>query len=144
MGIEENAMRYQNFVERVQEMAHLGSLDDAARAAAATLETLGERLSQRKRDNLAAQLANELKEHLCARHSHTGFPLEEFYDRVGARAEVRYHRAVELALVVISVLKEVVPSGEIQDILAELPTEYGELFGTQQPNASSPTVAPIR
>ncbi|MDQ3960251.1 MAG: DUF2267 domain-containing protein, partial [Pseudomonadota bacterium] len=40
-------MRYQNFIERVQEVARLESREEAARASVATLETLGERISPR-------------------------------------------------------------------------------------------------
>jgi uncharacterized protein (DUF2267 family) len=134
-------MRYQNFIERVQEVARLESREEAARASVATLETLGERISPRERGELAAQLTSELKEPLCARHPNTLFPLEEFYDRVGARADLHYRNAVEQALAVIAVLKEAVSPGEIEDILAELPEEYGELFGTRQPTSSSPTVS---
>jgi uncharacterized protein (DUF2267 family) len=133
-------MRYQNFIERVQEVARLESREEAARATAATLETLGERLSPREREELAAQLTGELKEHLGARSPNALFPLEEFYDRVGARADLHYQDAVEQALAVITVLKEAVSPGEIEDVLTELPEEYGELFGTRQPTSSSPTV----
>jgi uncharacterized protein (DUF2267 family) len=45
---------------------------------------------------------------------------------------------------VIAVLKEAVSPGEIEDILAELPEEYGELFGTRPPTSSSPTVSTRR
>jgi uncharacterized protein (DUF2267 family) len=90
-------MRYQNFIERVQEVARLESREEAARASVATLETLGERISPREREELAAQLTSELEKPLCARHPHTLFPLEEFYDRLGARADLHYRDAVERA-----------------------------------------------
>jgi uncharacterized protein (DUF2267 family) len=129
-------MRYHEFINRVQERTDLGSRDEAARATEATLATLGERLYRTERENLAAQLPDELKEDLfkrvdseVIRRDVDRFSLEEFYIRVSARAEVGYPDAVKRAQAVIAVLQEAVSAGEIEDVLSKLPDEYGELFG---------------
>jgi uncharacterized protein (DUF2267 family) len=128
-------MRYDEFVTRVRERAGLGR-DEAVRSTEATLATLGERLYRTERENLAAQLPNELKEDLFKQvdsevtwRDVDRFSLEEFYIRVSARAEVGYPDAVKQAQAVVAVLREAVSAGEIEDVLAELPEEYGELFG---------------
>jgi uncharacterized protein (DUF2267 family) len=128
-------MRYDEFITRVRERAGLGR-DEAVRSTEATLATLGERLYRTERENLAAQLPNELKEDLFKQvdsevtwRDVDRFSLEEFYIRVSARAEVGYPDAVKQAQAVVAVLREAVSAGEIEDVLAELPEEYGELFG---------------
>jgi uncharacterized protein (DUF2267 family) len=128
-------MQYDEFISQVQERASLGR-DEAVRSTKATLATLGERLYRTERENLAAQLADELKEHLfqqvdseVTRRDVDRFSLEEFYIRVSARAEVGYPDAVKQAQAVVAVLGEAVSAGEIEDVLSKLPEEYGELFG---------------
>jgi uncharacterized protein (DUF2267 family) len=128
-------MRYDEFISRVQERAGLAR-DEAVRSTEATLATLGERLYRTERENLAAQLPDELKEDLfkevdseVTRRDVDRFSLEEFYIRVSARAEIGYPDAVKRAQAVIAVLREAVSAGEIEDVLSKLPDEYGELFG---------------
>ena len=137
---EDKSMRYHEFIDRVQKLAGLESLDDAVRATEATIETLSERLSKTERDKLAAQLSKELKELFLRRHNTERFLLEDFYSRVSARANVRYHRAVELAQAVAAELREAISPGELEDILSELPDEYGELFGVKPKGPLSPSV----
>ena len=123
-------MQYDDFITRVQEQARLDSSDEATRIARAVLETLGERLDRKVRNGLEAQLPNELKEFLLARVEHSDqYDLHEFYNRVGARADLKYEDARERTRQVISILREAIPAGEIEDILEDLPAEYGSLFG---------------
>jgi uncharacterized protein (DUF2267 family) len=94
------------------------------------LETLGERLDRKVRNGLEAQLPNELKDFLLARKENTDqYDLQEFYNRVGARADLKVRDATERTRQVFSVLQQAVPSGEIEDILEDLPSQYRELFG---------------
>ena len=96
-------MRYHEFIERVQATGELDQ-DEAVRATRATLATLGERIYRTERDNLAAQLPDDLKAYL---HEQVGsratqrdvehFSLQEFYNRVGARSDVTYKHAVKRA-----------------------------------------------
>lgn len=121
-------MEYQEFVRRVQERARLASREDAVRVARATLETLGERIGQQERDDLAAQLPAGLKAPLSARSANNKFDMEEFFNRVGARADVPYPQAIAQSQAVVSVMGETVSAGEIEDLCDQLPDEYAALF----------------
>ncbi len=57
------------------------------------------------------------------------YDLPEFYNRVGARAGLKYYDAAEQTWEVISVLQEAIPQSEIQSIRESLPEEYIRLFG---------------
>lgn len=132
-------MRYNAFIELVQRKAGLESIDQAVQATEAALETLGERLYRTERENLAAQLPNELKQYLFKRQVTDRFSLEEFYERVSARSDVRYHHAVEQARAVMAVLREAISPGELKDILSKLSDDYGELFGEKPLSPLSPS-----
>ena len=128
-------MQYHEFMERVQEQADLDSHDAAAWITEVVLATLGERLYRTEAAELAAQLPKELKGHFFARQPPENtrqdtdrFQLEEFYNRISARADVNYSQAKKLAKVVVSVLQEAVTPGEWQNALSTLPPEYSELF----------------
>jgi uncharacterized protein (DUF2267 family) len=122
-------MQFDDFVTRVQEQTRLDTRDEAIQITRAVLETLGERLDRKVRNGVEAQLPNELKEFLLARAEHGDlYDVHEFYNRVGARADLTYGNAMERTRQVISVLREAIPDGEIEDILEDLPPEYGGLF----------------
>ena len=122
-------MQFDDFLTRVQEQAGLNTRDEAISITRAVLETLGERLDRKVRNGLEAQLPNELKEFLLGRVEHSDqYDLQEFYNRVGARADLKYGDSVERTRQVISVLRQAVPGGEIEDILEDLSPEFGELF----------------
>lgn len=122
-------MQFDDFITRVQEQAGLNSRDEAIRITQAVLETLGARLDRKVRNGLEAQLPNELKEFLLAGVEHSDqYALQEFYNRVGARADLTYSDAMKRTRQVISVLRQAIPGGEIEDILEDLPSEYKELF----------------
>jgi uncharacterized protein (DUF2267 family) len=129
-------MRYHEFIDRVRERANLEGRDDAIRITRATLATLGEFIDKTERSNLAAQIPNELKEFLYAEKpplEEAGRPidkpdLEEFYTRVIARADLDRRDIEPQAKAVIETLQEAVSSGEIKDVLHDLPGDYAELF----------------
>jgi uncharacterized protein (DUF2267 family) len=131
-------MDYQRFIQEV--MKRTGAPEDQALSAvSATLETLGERLDPTHRSHLAAQLVHPLKHMVIGKHRTDRYSLGEFYNRVRARAELSYPQAIQLSRAVASVLGEAVAEGEIRDILAQLPTEYEELFGKEPASPLSPT-----
>lgn len=135
-------MRYHEFIERVQTTGELSDQDEAVRATRATLATLGERIYRTERDNLAAQLPDDLKAYL---HEQVGsratqrdvehFSLQEFYNRVGARSDVTYKHAIKRAKAVMTVLQEAVSAGQLSDVRANLPEAYDELFEEPAPGA---------
>jgi uncharacterized protein (DUF2267 family) len=122
-------MQFDEFITRVREETRLDTQEEAAALTRAVLETLGERLDRKVRNGLEAQLPKELNEFLLARAAQSDrYDLEEFYNRVGARADLTYENARERTRQVISVLRQAVPDGEIEDILEDLPPEYGAMF----------------
>jgi uncharacterized protein (DUF2267 family) len=129
-------MRYEEFVDLVQERANLATRAEAERIVEVTLATLGERIYRSARDDIASQLPAGLKEHLHQRArpevspEHVDrFSLEEFYNRVHARSGAGYPSAVEQAHAVFQTLREAISAGEWEDLRAELPAEYDELLG---------------
>jgi len=122
-------MQFNDFVKRVQAQAKLGTRDETIVITKAVLETLGERLDRKVRNGLEAQLPNELKDFLLARAENTDrYNLTEFYNRVGARADLKHQDAVIRTRQVLAVLRQAIAAGEIQDILEDLPSEYENAF----------------
>ncbi len=54
--------------------------------------------------------------------------VEEFYNRIVARAETGYFFARDQSRAVIDVLEEAVTPGQIDNVRDSLPDEFGELF----------------
>ncbi len=132
-------MQYTEFVHKVQSDTEIHSEEQATKVIGATLETLGERLPKTEQENLAAQLPNELKEHLLKRLDENTFKLEDFYTRISARADTGFPEAVQQSRVVLKTLENAVSEGEIQDVLQKMDQNYGELFGTESTGPLSPS-----
>ena len=123
-------MKHDEFIGQVQHRARLSSRGEAERATRATLETLAERLAGGEAKDLAAQLPQEIAEHLRREWSGIGerFSLEEFFRRVSLREGVDLPDAIFHARAVIEVLSEAVSIGEMDDVRAQLPAEFDRLF----------------
>lgn len=122
-------MNSEELVERVQRYADLETQEETLKAVQATLETLGERLPRKAARGFAAQLPHDLRACLLQRQdARQPFDLDEFYNRVSARADLGRPLAVACAQAVIKVLYEAVSAGEIADIRLELTSEYDPLF----------------
>lgn len=86
-------MQHDEFIGHVQQRARLGSRGEAERATRAALETFAERIPAGLADNLAAQLPEEISEHLhrvvkASDEPDAGerFDRSAFIDRVAERA----------------------------------------------------------
>ncbi len=122
-------MQYEEFLSKVQDRTGLARSGEARRAITATFSTLCERISGGEASDLAAQLPQELKEPLHrAGEDAEEFSFEEFLRRVGEREGVNTDVARDHASAVVTVLKEVVTGGELDDIRAQLPGEFQLLF----------------
>jgi uncharacterized protein (DUF2267 family) len=136
-------MHHDQFLDRVRELTGVATAVDAEPIARAVLETLGERVSKSQADDLAAQLPAELKPHLYTYMGHIGgekrgvrtFSVREFFNKVGARSGCRHGEAKRRTEAVAAVLAEAISPGEIDDMLRELPDEFGILFGRQEREA---------
>lgn len=65
--------------------------------------------------------------------------MEEFYGRIGNRANIGFRESVKYAESVARALREAVAPGELRDILAVFPDEYNELVGRKPASPLSPS-----
>ena len=123
-------MKYDEFIAQVQRRAGLNTKDEAALATRATLETFGERLVGGEPKDLAAQLPIEIAIFLEQPFAGSGVPftLDEFFMRVAEREESELAEATFHARVVLGLVSEVVTMGEIENIRAQLPADFRQLF----------------
>jgi uncharacterized protein (DUF2267 family) len=124
-------MQYHEFIGQVQNQARLPTQGEAARAICATLETLGEHLSEGEAMNLAAQLPPGIGDYLrLARKNEQRFSLDEFFERVAERegAGVDLPQSVYNTRAVIHVLQDAVTPGLLHKMRAQLPDDYNPLF----------------
>lgn len=120
-------MRYHEFVDSVAQAAGQSS-EQAQETVEIVLSTLAIRIPRTERENLAAQLPNELKAYMRLSEQTDRFDGEEFYNRISARLAVKPRRAQELVRVVGSVLRAAVSPGQIEVVRSALPAEYGHIF----------------
>jgi uncharacterized protein (DUF2267 family) len=132
-------MHYVDFVEKVRRAANIETTHDSQLAVEATLATFGERLTRTEKVELGAQLPKELKAFLIEMGDVERFSLEEFYNRVAARADLGRPDAVKRSRAVMMVLQEAVTEGLLKPIRQRLPAEYNELFGSEPLSPLSPT-----
>lgn len=128
-------MRYEEFIDQVRQDFSPGSQDEALRITRATLETLGERIYRTARQNLAAQLPDQIKELLVARtepersaQDVDQFSMQDFYHRVSARAEMGYPRTLDGVKVVMQVMRQAVSPGIWEQLKNELSADYDEIM----------------
>jgi uncharacterized protein (DUF2267 family) len=126
-------MQHDQMIGQVQARAKLSSRGDAERAVRATLETLGERLPEGLADNLAAQLPQEIGEHLRRTELLGGigtgerFDRNEFITRVMERSGTDPGQATYQARVVFEVLDEAATGGLMERVRDALPPDVREL-----------------
>lgn len=132
-------MNYKQFLSKVQEYSGLPK-DDSLKVTRAVLGTVGERLSSKHREHLAAQLPGELRPFALEYPATDLVSLEVFYQRVGSRAALSFHDSVKHSRTVFRVLTEAIAPGEIKDVFSELPPEYADLLGRRPEQISPSTV----
>jgi uncharacterized protein (DUF2267 family) len=121
-------VQYEEFLNKVQDRISPAQPDEARRAITATLSTLSERISGGEAADLGAQLPQELKEPIQRSGEEAeAFSLEEFLRRVGEREGVNVDTACNHASVVMTVLREAVTGGQLDDSRAQL-QEFTPLF----------------
>ncbi|HKC29030.1 MAG TPA: DUF2267 domain-containing protein [Jatrophihabitans sp.] len=122
-------MKEHEIIAAVRRTAGLSDPESAKRAVKATLSVLGRRLAGGEPKDLASQLPPAIAEALPREGPGERFGIEEFYRRVAEAEGVPIETAREHAQAVAAVLKDAVTEGELDDVLAQLPAEYEELFG---------------
>ena len=121
-------MQYHEFVGQVQDRARLGSEGEAMQAIRATLSALGTRLHGGEANDIAAQLPDGIAHFLTRAERNEPLTMRAFYEQVQEAEQVDFPEAVFHARVVMQVLEEAISGGEMQDIRAQLPAEYEDLF----------------
>lgn len=116
----------ETFTDAVEEASDLDG-EEATVAAKATLTTLGERLSQRKAEDIAVYLHGDARDWLVEPHTED-IPVDAFVDRVAARADVPPARAREYVVEVTAVLGKVSLDHELDIAVGQLPDEYDEVL----------------
>lgn len=120
-------MDYEEFIDTVASRVGV-TADQATTLTRATLETLAERLSGGEARDLASQLPRGLQECLRKpREAAERFELPEFIRRVSARAGVDIALASDGAQAVLTTVRDAVTAGEFEDVMSQLPKEFGEI-----------------
>ncbi len=125
-------MQFHEFTGEVQQRIDGATQGEGVRATRATLCTLGERIDGGEAADLAAVLPMEVDWYPEHRQR---FDYDEFFHRVAERADTTTDEAHAIATAVFGVVAEQAPTGELADIRAELPEEYGALFETTEDEA---------
>jgi uncharacterized protein (DUF2267 family) len=122
-------MDYATFTRTTAQRAGV-SEGTAERIEHATLRTLADRISGGEAQDLAAQLPGQLQDDLRPpREEAEAFGVDEFVRRVAERGDIGPDEARTGAAAVLTTVREAVTPGEFDDVLSQLPQEYGELVG---------------
>jgi uncharacterized protein (DUF2267 family) len=110
----------------VATIARAGSMtqEEATRAARATLETLGERISPGEAEDVARRLPEELRPTLRSDGGPQAFGADEFIRRVAEREGTDERTARTHAEAVFAALGSVLSEKELSDVDSELPGDY--------------------
>ncbi|GAA2823585.1 DUF2267 domain-containing protein [Kitasatospora sp. CM 4170] len=136
-------MKYDEIIATVQQLTGLPDRAAAARATAAVLQTLGERLPAGLATHVAAQLPPELatpvreaahqaEEHGLAHASGERFSLAVFAGRVAARAGTSDDGGILESAAVLEVLDAALAPELMDKIAAVLPHDIAELLPSRR------------
>jgi uncharacterized protein (DUF2267 family) len=121
-------VRHATFIRTIEQAAGILP-EEAERAARATLETLGERITGGEAEDIARFLPRELRPILeSASALAEPFDMEEFVRRVARREGVDEATARLHARAVFVALGRAVAPGELRDMAAQLPKDFDELL----------------
>lgn len=121
-------MKYHDFLNTVVDRGVAGDRDQAERITRATLETLGERITQGEATDLAAQLPQDMSGWVTAHAAETtSYDLDEFCRRLSDRAG-GLEQPERAASTVLRVLDDSVTDGQIRHVTDQLPNDYVEKF----------------
>jgi len=123
-----NLVKHDEFVDELQHRIQADSHGETHHAAHAVLETLGERIQDDEAKDLAGSLPMEIDRYLVEADSGQRFGWSAFVERIAQREGVEYPDAQYHAQAVMSMVAEAVPASELQDVRANLPAEYDDLF----------------
>lgn len=121
-------METNRFIKNVSNRTGLNS-KMSKRAIEAFLETLAERITKEQAKDLASQLPSKLKNYVLDYAERLNkYSPEEFVETLALREGVDTEKARKHAKNIWETLNEAITKGEIEDIQAELPKEFDEIF----------------
>lgn len=121
-------MKYHEFITTVQDRLELPTQGEAVRATRAVLTPLGERIQPEEANDLASPLPMEIDRFLRDADSGQRFSFEAYLDKVGEIEDTDTETAGRHAQHVVAIVSEVVPSGELKQVRAQLPPDFDALF----------------
>jgi uncharacterized protein (DUF2267 family) len=136
--VYDDTWRYERFITTIEQKAGI-SWERAERAARATLETLGERISWGEARDLAADLPADVREWLLSAGTDAEpFDAVEFVRRVAEREGTDTDTAEKHARAVLTALARLERRQEIADLVAELPKDYRRLLSDAAARSRDP------
>jgi uncharacterized protein (DUF2267 family) len=121
-------MKYDQFLEAVEERAAIADRAEAERTAITVLQALCDRLTGGEAHDLLAQLPAQLKTSVTVTRAAMAMGAEEFVDRIASELQVPRGEARDRIRAVFGTLREAVTQGEFGDVLAQLDPEYADLL----------------
>ncbi|MFU8874548.1 DUF2809 domain-containing protein [Micromonospora sp. SL4-19] len=110
------------------------SSEQATALIRATLTTLAERIDGGEARHLAGQLPPGLRPYAFASgETAERFGLDVFVERVSGRADVDVTKAKDGVTAVLDVLREAISPDGYEDVVSQLPAEYGEVADLTAP-----------
>jgi uncharacterized protein (DUF2267 family) len=118
----------EEFLGQVRQAGGLDSMDEAERAAQATLSVLADRITAGQAQDIALYLPAEVRTHLAgAPERAVSFDREAFVDRIASTEQTDQATAERHARAVLTAVRETVPHKEFADTLTQLPSDIGRL-----------------
>lgn len=121
-------MNFDNFVNEMQHRLERPGRGPTVRAIRAVLTALGERLHPDEAKDLASNLPMEIDRFLLEADSGQRFDYQEFVKRISEIDQSDPPDAAYLAQLVMGVISEAVPEGELRDVRNSLPDDFEDLF----------------
>lgn len=124
-------MDYEQFLANVRERGEYADNTEADHVSRIVLAQLGERLASGEGKDVAAQLPVELQAPLL--HAAVTPPrssgMHEFLRRLAAELNATEETARWDASAVLTTVADAITSGQLNQVLSQLPTEFAVLFG---------------
>jgi uncharacterized protein (DUF2267 family) len=121
-------MDYAKFIKEVKVRMNTDSEEEALKAIKAVFESLSEHLAGEEPRHLAAQLPPDIGKYLKSPGGASSFSVDDFFRKVGEKANVDKKTAVQHVRSVMEVLRMAVSRGELEDVKSQLPKELYEVL----------------
>jgi uncharacterized protein (DUF2267 family) len=121
-------MKYEEFLEAVEERTGVVERGESERTAVTVLEALCDRLTGDEARDLLAQLPARLKMAVTVTRAVMPMTRDEFVERIATELQVTKEEALDRIRGVFGTLREAVTRGEFEDVLSQLDPEYADLL----------------